>query len=98
MAAVAAAKRDHPPDLTVAWLVGVARHKLVDHWRRTELERRRLGGAVTGAEAGGRPWEAPPPLARSPPPPPPPSPPPPPPPLPPPPPPRPRPPARPDHP
>ena len=28
MAAVAAARRDHPPDLTVAWLVGVARRKL----------------------------------------------------------------------
>ena len=42
-AAVAAARRDHPPDLTVAWLVGVARHKLVDHWRRIDLERRKLG-------------------------------------------------------
>lgn len=27
------------PDLTVAWLIGVARHKLVDHWRRQGRER-----------------------------------------------------------
>jgi RNA polymerase sigma-70 factor, ECF subfamily len=58
MAAVAAAKRDHPPDLTVAWLVGVARHKLVDHWRRTELERRKLGVIDCDAEPAEDPWDA----------------------------------------
>ena len=26
----------------MAWLIGVARHKLVDHWRRTAREERRL--------------------------------------------------------
>jgi len=57
MAAVAAAKRDCPPELTVAWLVGVARHKLVDHWRRADLERR-LGVIVSGAEPVDDPWEA----------------------------------------
>ena len=30
------------PDLTVAWLIGVARHKLVDHWRREAREERSL--------------------------------------------------------
>ena len=34
MAAVDAVRRDRVPDLTEAWLIGVARHKLVDHWRR----------------------------------------------------------------
>jgi RNA polymerase sigma-70 factor, ECF subfamily len=58
MAAVAAAKRDRPPELTVAWLVGVARHKLVDHWRRMDLERRRLGTIVSGLELVDDPWEA----------------------------------------
>ena len=29
-------------DLTVAWLIGVARHKLVDHWRRQAREARNL--------------------------------------------------------
>jgi RNA polymerase sigma-70 factor, ECF subfamily len=52
MAAVAAAKRDHPPDLTVAWLVGVARHKRVD------LERRKQGVIDCDAEPAEDPWDA----------------------------------------
>ena len=40
VAAVDAVRRSSVPDLTVAWLIGVARHKLVDHWRRTEREDR----------------------------------------------------------
>jgi RNA polymerase sigma-70 factor (ECF subfamily) len=39
LAAVDAVRRDAVPDLTVAWLIGVARHKLVDHWRRQGRER-----------------------------------------------------------
>jgi RNA polymerase sigma-70 factor (ECF subfamily) len=42
MAGAEAVRRTPPPDLTVAWLIGVARHKLVDHWRRLEREQRRL--------------------------------------------------------
>ena len=33
-----AVERDAVPQLTVAWLIGVARHKLVDHWRRQARE------------------------------------------------------------
>jgi RNA polymerase sigma-70 factor, ECF subfamily len=40
LAAVTAVKRQSVPSLTVAWLVGVARHKLVDHWRREAREAR----------------------------------------------------------
>ena len=40
LAAVDAIRREQVPDLTVAWLIGVARHKLVDHWRRKEREDR----------------------------------------------------------
>jgi RNA polymerase sigma-70 factor (ECF subfamily) len=58
MAAVAAARQGRPPELTVAWLVGVARHKLVDHWRRADLERRTLGAMVTSVEPVDDPWEA----------------------------------------
>ena len=58
LAAVAAVKQDRPPDLTVAWLVGVARHKLVDHWRRADREHRRLGVIDCGAEPVDDPWEA----------------------------------------
>src|SRR3974377_331373 len=34
MAAVAATQQGAATDVSVAWLIGVARHKLVDHWRR----------------------------------------------------------------
>ena len=39
LAAVDAVRRGAVPDLTVAWLIGVARNKLVDHWRRQGRER-----------------------------------------------------------
>jgi RNA polymerase sigma-70 factor (ECF subfamily) len=34
LAAVDAARKDAPPPITVPWLIGVARHKLADHYRR----------------------------------------------------------------
>jgi len=52
LAAVDAVRRDAVPDLTVAWLIGVARHKMVDHWRRQDVERRALR-AVAGAPGAG---------------------------------------------
>ena len=55
MAAVAALKRSDPPSMSVAWLIGVARHKLVDHWRRGERERR--GFAAVGPSDLDDPWE-----------------------------------------
>ncbi len=42
LAAVDACRRGVAPRLTVGWLVGVARHKLVDHWRRQAADERRL--------------------------------------------------------
>jgi len=42
LAAAQAVRRDTVPDLTVAWLITVARNKLVDHWRRQEREERSL--------------------------------------------------------
>jgi RNA polymerase sigma-70 factor (ECF subfamily) len=42
LAAVDAVERGAVVDLATAWLIGVARHKLVDHWRRQERERRAL--------------------------------------------------------
>jgi RNA polymerase sigma-70 factor (ECF subfamily) len=58
MAAVAAASREQPPELTVAWLVGVARHKLVDHWRAAERERRGITALEHAAETVEDPWPA----------------------------------------
>ncbi len=39
LAAVDAVRRGTVRELTVAWLIGVARNKLVDHWRRHGRER-----------------------------------------------------------
>lgn len=47
LAAVSSIKAGKVSTVTVAWLIGIARHKLVDHWRRTEREERRLR-AVAG--------------------------------------------------
>lgn len=47
LAAVRSAKAGKVEDVTVAWLIGIARHKLVDHWRAEEREQRRLT-AVAG--------------------------------------------------
>jgi RNA polymerase sigma-70 factor (ECF subfamily) len=58
MAAVAAAGRPQAPSLTVGWLVGVARHKLADHWRRSIREERSHAAAAAGAWAGGRAGDA----------------------------------------
>jgi RNA polymerase sigma-70 factor, ECF subfamily len=35
-------RRGHADEITVAWLIGIARHKLADHWRREEREQRHL--------------------------------------------------------
>ena len=42
LAAVHAARTPEAPAPSVPWLIGVARHKLADHWRRAERERRGL--------------------------------------------------------
>lgn len=47
LAAVRAARAGKVERVTVAWLIGIARHKLVDHWRAQEREQRRLR-AVAG--------------------------------------------------
>jgi RNA polymerase sigma-70 factor, ECF subfamily len=57
MAAVAATRRGAAPEVTVAWLVGVARHKLVDHWRRVAREERGLAALEHVTEGLDDPWE-----------------------------------------
>jgi RNA polymerase sigma-70 factor, ECF subfamily len=42
LAAVHAVRKPGAPDPSVPWLIGVARHKLADHWRRAEREQRGL--------------------------------------------------------
>jgi RNA polymerase sigma-70 factor (ECF subfamily) len=42
LGAVSACRRPDTPTVSVPWLIGVARHKLADHWRRKEREERGL--------------------------------------------------------
>jgi len=42
LAAVHAVRKPGAPDPSIPWLIGVARHKLADHWRRAEREQRGL--------------------------------------------------------
>jgi RNA polymerase sigma-70 factor (ECF subfamily) len=58
LAAVDAVRATNPPPFTVAWIMGVARHKLVDHWRRQARDERRfdvLAGSVLEADD---PWDS----------------------------------------
>ena len=48
LAAVRAVRNETVTELSVAWLVTVARNKLVDHWRRNAREQRSLQLATTG--------------------------------------------------
>lgn len=58
MAAVDSITREQVDEVTVAWLVGIARHKLVDHWRRVERETRNLRAvADEAADDHDDPWE-----------------------------------------
>lgn len=59
LAAVNASRQGSLTEVSTAWLVGVARHKLVDHWRRHEREQRSLAVAEvlnTAAEVDD-PWD-----------------------------------------
>jgi RNA polymerase sigma-70 factor (ECF subfamily) len=54
LAAVDALRRDDDAPVSVPWLVGVARHKLVDHWRRQARQERGLRAVGTGPTPPGR--------------------------------------------
>jgi RNA polymerase sigma-70 factor (ECF subfamily) len=57
LAAVGAVQKESVDRLSVAWLIGVARHKLVDHWRRIEREQRGLRLAYDEPEPADDPWD-----------------------------------------
>ena len=43
--------------LSVAWLIGIARHKLIDHWRARSREQRHLETAYDAAAEVEDPWD-----------------------------------------
>ena len=58
LAAVDAARRDEPPPRTLPWIIGVARHKLVDHWRRQARDERRFQLLTEVTPQAVEPWPA----------------------------------------
>jgi RNA polymerase sigma-70 factor (ECF subfamily) len=57
LAAVSASRDGRLAEVNVAWLIGVARHKLVDHWRRQEREDRSLAAVEAAEPDVDDPWE-----------------------------------------
>lgn len=57
VAAVDSINRDVVGSVTIAWLIGIARHKLVDHWRRVEREDRRLHAVADNTVDVDDPWD-----------------------------------------
>ena len=58
LAAADAVARDDPPEVNIPWVVGVARHKLVDHWRRRSREERLLETLQSEQAVPEDPWDA----------------------------------------
>ena len=59
LAAVDAVRAAPSPPLTTGWLIGVARHKLSDHWRRQAREERTLRAVAAEPDpACDDPWDA----------------------------------------
>jgi RNA polymerase sigma-70 factor (ECF subfamily) len=56
LAAVAAVRKGNVSNVSVAWLVGIARHKLVDHWRRLAREQRILAAVEKTSADVEDPW------------------------------------------
>jgi len=55
---LAAARQGPDGPISVAWLIGVARHKLADHWRHEAREERLLQAVGPVAADADDPWEA----------------------------------------
>ncbi len=56
LGAVESIRRGAVTTVTVAWLIGIARHKLVDHWRRVAREERNLEAVADLDPTSTDPW------------------------------------------
>ena len=56
-AAIEQVRRGGVDTLTTAWLIGIGRHKLVDHWRRLDADRRRQERLEQETPLAEDPWE-----------------------------------------
>ena len=54
---LAAARQGPDGPISVAWLIGVARHKLADHWRHRAREERGQAAAARRQDALDDPWD-----------------------------------------
>ncbi|MGH9102803.1 MAG: RNA polymerase sigma factor [Acidimicrobiales bacterium] len=58
LAAVEAARLSASSPMSTTWVVGVARHKLADHWRRQARDGRRFQRLAEAAPQVVEPWDA----------------------------------------
>jgi RNA polymerase sigma-70 factor (ECF subfamily) len=58
LAAVESIDRRVVADVTIPWLIGISRHKLIDHWRRAEREERKLHAVGSEPVPENDPWDA----------------------------------------
>lgn len=58
LAAIDSAQSDTVDTVSVAWMVGIARHKLVDHWRRRERDGDRQSRLEAQPDEAEDPWAA----------------------------------------
>jgi RNA polymerase sigma-70 factor (ECF subfamily) len=52
-AVVASVRAGHAELQSMPWVIGIARHKLIDHYRRSESEQRRMALVWTGGDGAG---------------------------------------------
>lgn len=57
LAACDSVRRGKVDEVSTAWLIGIARHKLVDHWRGEERHQRRLNAVAGLVEDTEDPWK-----------------------------------------
>lgn len=57
LGAVSAARKEAAPPVSTGWLIGIARHKLADHWRRREREDHSLAELQASVPEAVHPWD-----------------------------------------